>query len=64
QPSEYPAWRPPTYHVTSASTPSLLSRTTPKHDPDLPSNFPRNAKWCGDGSSLVIQCENRSFQMF
>ncbi|KAI9459342.1 hypothetical protein HD554DRAFT_2136882 [Boletus coccyginus] len=64
QSSEHLTWRPPLYHVTSTSNPLLLSRTTLEHDPDLPDNFPRTAKWCGDGSSLMVQCENRSFQVF
>ncbi|KAF8550970.1 hypothetical protein OG21DRAFT_1418815 [Imleria badia] len=64
--SEYPTWLPPSYHVATGSTssPSLVSLTMLEHDADFPDNFPRTAKWCGDGSSLMVQCENRSFQMF
>ncbi|KAH7882011.1 hypothetical protein F5I97DRAFT_1988288 [Phlebopus sp. FC_14] len=56
-------WQPPSYNVTH-SPPSLLSKLALESDPELPNNFARTAKWCGDASSMIVQCENRSFQMF
>ncbi|EIN05098.1 hypothetical protein PUNSTDRAFT_146018 [Punctularia strigosozonata HHB-11173 SS5] len=32
-------------------------------DAGYPENFPRNAKWCPDGSVFLAQAENRTFQI-
>ncbi|KAL4075461.1 hypothetical protein J3A83DRAFT_1973089 [Scleroderma citrinum] len=41
-------WKPPVYNVI----------------PDFQHNFARTVQWCADGSSALLQCENRSFQLF
>ncbi|KIK77675.1 hypothetical protein PAXRUDRAFT_776852 [Paxillus rubicundulus Ve08.2h10] len=63
QPFDYPTWQPPSYNVTRFP-PRLLSQSALDPDPDFPNNFSRTGKWCADGSSLMVQCENRSFQMY
>ncbi|KAH7907131.1 hypothetical protein BJ138DRAFT_534543 [Hygrophoropsis aurantiaca] len=47
-----------------ALIPPLLSTANLQPDADFASNFPRAAKWCADGSSVLAHCENRSFQLF
>ncbi|KAF9228270.1 hypothetical protein BS17DRAFT_773386 [Gyrodon lividus] len=63
QPLDYLAWQPPSYNVTRFP-PRRLSQSALEPDQDFPNNFSRTGKWCADGSSLMVQCENRSFQVF
>ncbi|KAI5999947.1 hypothetical protein EDD15DRAFT_2235658 [Pisolithus albus] len=61
-PHEYDTWRVPAYNI-SGNTRVLLSQIGLDPDPDFPHNFARRALWCADGSSALLQCENRSFQL-
>ncbi|KIJ06803.1 hypothetical protein PAXINDRAFT_91462 [Paxillus involutus ATCC 200175] len=63
QPFNCPTWQPPSYNVT-CFPPRLFSQSALDPDPDFPNNFSWTGKWCADGSSLMVQCENRSFQVF
>ncbi|KAH7923016.1 hypothetical protein BV22DRAFT_1106309 [Leucogyrophana mollusca] len=57
-------WQPPQYTVSPSRPPTLLATARLDPDPDFPHNFPRVARWCADGSSVLVHCENRSFQLF
>lgn len=63
QPSEYDTLQVPVYNVTSRDMRLLLSHAELDPDPDFEYNFARKALWCADGSSALLQCENRSFQI-
>lgn len=62
-PHEYDTWQVPAYNITSGNTRVLLSQIGLDPDLDLQHNFTRRALWCADGSSALLQCENRSFQL-
>ncbi|KDR72798.1 hypothetical protein GALMADRAFT_734236 [Galerina marginata CBS 339.88] len=55
-------WLPPQYDISE--TPSLASTLKIGPDTGLVGNFPRVAKWSPDGSVVLAQCENRTFQFF
>ncbi|KAL1762101.1 WD40-repeat-containing domain protein [Schizophyllum commune] len=58
--AEY-VWTPPQYAFNCAPT---LKATTSVSQPSIvESNFARTAKWCPDGSSLLMHCENRTFEL-
>ncbi|KAF5376708.1 hypothetical protein D9615_007827 [Tricholomella constricta] len=59
--SEY-AWLPPQYDVSQP--PSFEASMQLASNEDFAENFVRTAKWCPDGSALLAQCENRTFQLF
>ncbi|KII94406.1 hypothetical protein PLICRDRAFT_133117 [Plicaturopsis crispa FD-325 SS-3] len=52
---------PPLYNISEA--PITRTRYHPQNDPSFPENFTRTAKWCSDGSAVLAQCENRTFQL-
>ncbi|KAL1746278.1 WD40-repeat-containing domain protein [Schizophyllum fasciatum] len=59
--TEY-VWKPPQYSFDQQPTlrgTTSVSQTLDKDD----GNFTRTAKWCPDGSSLLLHCENRSFEL-
>ncbi|KAI6042310.1 hypothetical protein EDC04DRAFT_2878535 [Pisolithus marmoratus] len=60
---EHDTWRAPVYNITSDHACRLLSQTKLDPDRDFEHNFVRKALWCADGSSALLQCENRSFQL-
>ncbi|KAF7303533.1 hypothetical protein MIND_00582500 [Mycena indigotica] len=56
--AEY-SWKPPVYHLSKPPTVSeefLIEKFEP-------GDFPRSAKWCYDGSALLVHCEQRSFRI-
>ncbi|KAG2143580.1 WD40-repeat-containing domain protein [Suillus clintonianus] len=55
-------WKPPQLDVSCP--PELVLTNNLDVDPDFANNFTRCARWCADGSSFLVQCENRSFQLF
>lgn len=58
-------WQPPTYNIRAGlAAPPLLSKTSLAPDPECKHNFARTLQWCSDGSSVMFQCENQSFQLF
>ncbi|KAG1810493.1 WD40-repeat-containing domain protein [Suillus plorans] len=56
-------WKPAQFDV-SGYPPDLVLTNNLDVDPDFVDNFARCARWCADGSSFLVQCENRSFQLF
>ncbi|KAG1723770.1 uncharacterized protein EDB91DRAFT_1240045 [Suillus paluster] len=55
-------WKPPQFDVSYL--PDSVLTNNLDVDPDFVDNFARSAKWCADGSSFLVQCENRAFQLF
>lgn len=55
-------WKPVQLDVSYP--PDLILTNNLDVDPDFADNFARCARWCADGSSFLIQCENRAFQLF
>ncbi|KAG2052507.1 WD40 repeat-like protein [Suillus hirtellus] len=55
-------WKPAQFDVSYP--PELVLTNNLDVDPDFVDNFARCARWCADGSSFLVQCENRSFQLF
>ncbi|KAG1814933.1 WD40-repeat-containing domain protein [Suillus subalutaceus] len=55
-------WKPAPLDVSHP--PDLVLTNNLDVDPDFADNFARCARWCADGSSFLIQCENRAFQLF
>ncbi|KAG1842090.1 WD40-repeat-containing domain protein [Suillus tomentosus] len=55
-------WKPAQFDVSYP--PDLVLTKNLDVDPDFANNFARCARWCADGSSFLVQCENRSFQLF
>ncbi|KAG1760620.1 WD40-repeat-containing domain protein [Suillus occidentalis] len=55
-------WKPPQLDISFP--PDLVLTNKLDLDPDFADNFARCARWCADGSSFLVQCENRSFQLF
>ncbi|KAG1813476.1 WD40-repeat-containing domain protein [Suillus variegatus] len=55
-------WKPAQFDVSYP--PDLVLTNNLDVDPDFADNFARCARWCADGSSFLVQCENRSFQLF
>ncbi|KAL1709660.1 WD40-repeat-containing domain protein [Schizophyllum commune] len=53
-------WQPPQYAFDCAPTLQTTASVTQADAGN--SNFARTAKWCPDGSSLLIHCENRTFE--
>ncbi|KAG6918477.1 hypothetical protein DXG01_014104 [Tephrocybe rancida] len=58
--SEY-TWAPPQYDISKA--PSLKTVVQPSRSEDFSENFARVAKWSPDGSTILTQCEDRTFQL-
>ncbi|KAI5900493.1 uncharacterized protein SCHCODRAFT_02608063, partial [Schizophyllum commune H4-8] len=54
-------WRPPQYAFDCAPTLQTTASVTQADAGN--SNFVRTAKWCPDGSSLLMHCENRTFEL-
>ncbi|KAG1873224.1 WD40-repeat-containing domain protein [Suillus subluteus] len=55
-------WKPAQLDVSYP--PDLVLTNNLDVDPDFADNFARYARWCADGSSFLVQCENRAFQLF
>ncbi|KAG1807996.1 uncharacterized protein BJ212DRAFT_1449153 [Suillus subaureus] len=55
-------WKPAQLDVSYP--PDLVLTNNLDVDPDFADNFARCARWCADGSSFLVQCENRAFQLF
>lgn len=55
-------WKPAPLDVSYP--PDLVLTKNLDVDPDFANNFTRCARWCADGSSLLVHCENRAFQLF
>jgi WD40 repeat protein len=55
-------WKPAPLDVSYP--PDLVLTKNLDVDPDFANNFTRCARWCADGSSLLVHCENRVFQLF
>ncbi|KAG0697486.1 WD40-repeat-containing domain protein [Suillus ampliporus] len=55
-------WKLPQFDVSYPPDPVLKNHLGV--DPDFADNFARSARWCADGSSFLVQCENRAFQLF
>ncbi|KAF8994657.1 WD40-repeat-containing domain protein [Cyathus striatus] len=55
-------WTPPIYDLKKP--PSVARHLNLVPDAQSPENFPRIAKWSPDGSVLLAQCENASYQFF
>ncbi|KAG2065850.1 WD40 repeat-like protein [Suillus decipiens] len=55
-------WKPA--QLDLSYPPDLVLTKNLDVDPDFADNFARCARWCADGSSFLIQCENRAFQLF
>nr|GAT52567.1 predicted protein [Mycena chlorophos] len=51
-------WTPPVYDLTNPP-----QRCTPVGGPFPAGDFPRSAKWCSDGSALLVHCEQRAFRV-
>ncbi|KIY48796.1 WD40 repeat-like protein [Fistulina hepatica ATCC 64428] len=57
-PSAQALWQLPRYSVDS----NTMRCTTMYPFSEDPSNFVRVAKWCPDGSNLLVQCEDHTFR--
>ncbi|KAG2361107.1 WD40-repeat-containing domain protein [Suillus spraguei] len=55
-------WKPA--QLDLSYPPDLVLTKNLDVDPDFADNFARCTRWCADGSSFLVQCENRAFQLF
>ncbi|KAF7304583.1 hypothetical protein HMN09_00861400 [Mycena chlorophos] len=51
-------WTPPVYDLSNPP-----HQCTPLGGPFSDADFPRSAKWCSDGSALLVHCEQRAFRV-
>ncbi|KAF8170567.1 hypothetical protein BJ912DRAFT_997062 [Pholiota molesta] len=57
-----PAWTPDPYDISR--TPSLVSVLNTPPNQGHRHDFPRSAKWCADGSTVIAQTESGKFQRY